>query len=365
MSAEKLHLLDLQAWRDTTIELPGNGWAELFSFSVDGSQWAIILHERVAQAEEVTEVITLFDVGTGKPTEKRVFDFRPSFLSYVLGGEAILVYGQPLGSPAGLGKPGPARIQLLDASSLQILWDMTLDDVAYGRWCEQGCGGPHDSMIFAYQLPAVVLSHDASKLYIAHADEEKLTTFDLERHTKRTVELSQPKSWLGQLIALTAPPASAKGLESGSVRSAALSPDGKRLYITGKTMSVAGEEQVTKPLGLRVVDPESGQIVASSDTEAEGVVGSMDGAYLLLYGAGVRGGFFEPWTDVVDAASLSRVKRLERSSIQSTRTLGGQEILLATRFMPNDLVFEVLDPHTFEVAHSWSATNNAWWIARP
>jgi len=226
----------------------------------------------------------------------------------------------------------------------------------------ENCDAPHGEQVFTYWRPAVVPSHDGRRLYIVHADEEMLTTVDFDARTVHSVEIRVARSWLEELLELTAGVAEAKGGENGAVKEAVLSPDGTRLYVIGQTVSstrdARGNWQTTRTsLGLQAVDVESGHIMASLDIEAQAIKATLDGAYLLLddWDGRVWG------TEVLDAKRLQRVAHLEGWAVVPARRTDGQPILLASNpYRESQLA--VLDPRSFDVVHTWSVNGHAEWL---
>ncbi len=228
--------------------------------------------------------------------------------------------------------------------------------------------------MFAEWRPAVVLSHDGRRLYIVHADQERLTTVDFDALTVRSIVLRETQSWLERLLDLTAGVAEAKGIWTGTVKAAVLSPDGKRLYVVGRTTTVTRDadgnrESMETHLGLQVIDLVGGHKVMSRDIELAGTWISADrirftpnGKHLLVGGWRDGGG----WTEVLDAKRLERVADLPGWEVALTRRMDGQPVLLARRWDRERRAFEfaVLDPQSFDVAASWGETD-AWWVTMP
>jgi hypothetical protein len=307
----------------------------------------------------------LFDTGTGQLIAQQALAFRPSLMKYTQEGTALAIYGQPLSAVPGMAKPDPPRVLLVDAATLDILWDQPLASIISGSWCLENCDAPHGEQTFAYWWPAVVPSHDGHTLYVVHADEEKLTAVDFDARTVHSVEIREARLWFEELLALTAGVAQAKGGENGAFKEAVLSADGTRLYAIGRrvnsTRDAHGNWQVDEAyLGLQVIDVESGHKMASLDGEAKAIGSALDGAYLLLDDWDGR----IWWTEVLDAESLQRVARLEGWKVVPARRIDGQPILLASNpYRESQLA--VLDPRSFDIVQAWSASGHAEWVTSP
>ena len=370
-SADVLHLVDVMAWRAVTATLPGKGWVWPITFSPDTTRLALTYYNRTSST------LLLFDADTGQLLAQQALAFRPSLMAFTPDGTSLVAYGQPLGSPPGMGKPDSPRVLLAEAETLEVMWDQPLEDILSGDWCLEKCSEPHGAQVFAEWRPAVVLSHDGRKLYIVHADEERLTTVDLNARTiqgqGRRPSPNVARSWFERLLALTAGVAEAKGVNTGTTKEALLSPDGKHLYVVETTRNITrsaegNSEGIETPVGLQVIDVESGHKVASRNIQMTGTWISADkirftpdGAYPVV--SGWRDG--EQWTEVLDAKSLERVARLDGWEISITRGMNGRPMILASQYDRDRTEFAVLDPRSFDITYSWSVNRYASWVAAP
>lgn len=355
-SADLLHLIDLQSWREVTTPLSGKGRAGVLSFSPDTTRLALIYHE------QGNSTLILLDTGSGEIMTRRALDFPPSLMEYSEDGSTLIVYGTPPGSSPGMSKPGQPRVLLVDAKTLEVEWEQPLPNIISGKWCVEKCEALHQERLFATWRPAVVLSHDRRKLYVAHADEERLTTIDLDARAVRSVEIGVTQGWFEQLLALTADVVQAKAGHTGSRKSAALSLDGMRLYMVGNTMSAArdpqGTWQITETaLGLRVIEVESGRQAASQESQGFAIKMAPDGRHLYLASRDERGW----WTEVHDANSLHSVTRLTEWEVVATRRLDGQPIVLLSQSEQGRSQLAMLDA-TFGVIHPWTVNSYAAWV---
>lgn len=359
-SADELMLVNLPAQRRVKAALPGQGWVGLFAFNPQSSTLAL------SYELKKNSMLMLFDTHTGQLIGQRVLEFRPALVSFALDGTSLALYGAPLGPNPGIAKPGSPHLLLLEAATLEVQWEQPLERILSGSWCEENCAAPHEERLFAYWSPAVVLSQDGRRLYLVHADEEKLTTVDLAARVVRSVEMQAARPWLEELLALTAGVAQAKGTGMGGFKTAVLSVDGIRLFVLGQAMEATPTpeghwQSSTTLLGLQVIEVENGRKVASLDTQASGIRLTPDGAYLLLEGWGEQ----EPWTEVLDAATLERVAHLTGWEVVFSRQTDNQSVLLARRSGQTTTELAVLDPRFFNVARSWQVEGHASWIALP
>ena len=363
-SADVLHLIDVQAWREITVTLSSEQAVGLVTVSADGKRLALNLQKYQYNPNRLAQELVVVDARTGSVLARQEIDIRPSRLEFSLDGARLIVYGQRLGVDPGMDKPDPPRVLLLDAATLGPEWDYTLEDVISGSWCESNCSADHSQQVHASWNPALTRSHDRIKLYIVHADEEKLTTIDFQAHSVRTTEIVEQKSWLEELLALTASSAQAKARTNGATKRAVLSPDGNRLYVTGTKMT-AERDPEEEPFGRQVVEVASGRKVATFKSDVTSIRISLDGAYLYLWGSVEEEGKTQRITEVVDAQSLKSVARVEGWGLWSAKTLDGQEVVMSSRSSPGKTEFAMFDPQSFTVIGSWSIDGSAYWLTKP
>jgi hypothetical protein len=360
-SADVLHLIDLQSWREVTATLAADSWTGPSAFSPDTRRLGLVVNA------PRSSILMLFDTSTGQPISQRVLPFRPALTRYSLDGARLAIYGQPLGSNPGIARPDPPHVLLLDAATLDIIWDQPLASILSGNWCLENCRASHEEQLFATWGPAVVFSTDGRKLYIVHADTERLTTVDFVARSVSSVAIQMAQSWVEQLLDLTAGVAEAKGGANGAVKTAVLSPDGAKLYLLGGTYAARrdsqGQWQSTEDsLGLQVIDVASGRNLATYDTEARWWIRvSPDGAFVFLTDSDG-----DAWsTEVIDAKRVQQVARLDRWEVVPTYRLDGQPILVASQLPGQPSHLAVVDPRSLAVIHSWSVNSEASWVTPP
>ena len=165
-------------------------------------------------------------------------------------------------------------------------------------------------------IPALAVSPDGRRVAVVHAGEEAITLVEAERMAlDRTVEMEQPASTWGRLLAWMSPApraASAKALE-GTERRAVFAPDGMRLFVSGTQASVEDGEPVFRGLGLRAIDVESGAIDAELPGEApiDRIVPSPDGGSLYVVTSVTH-----PATEPAAGATPFRLQRLDSDTLE-------------------------------------------------
>ena len=357
--ADLLHVIDRNDWSDVTAALPGQGWVGLISFSPDVTKLALIY------SNAKSNTIMLFDTNTGSLMAQQEIAFRPSLMGYTSDSGTLVLYGQALGTDPGISKPNPPRVILLDALTLKVKWEQTLTDVISGYWCVAKCDASYGEKTFADWAPAVVLASAHHKLYIVHADEERLTSVDLDTRAVKTVEIQKARSLIERVLSLNTIVAKAKGYSNGAFKTGVLSPDEARLYVVGQKMSTAldanGEPQETnESLGLEVIQVANGEKLASAFSEATWIKNTPNGTHLLL------GNWGQGKINIIDTTNLKNVAELGPWEAVAAQTLNGEPILLASQSGDSLTRLAVLDPQTFHIIRTWSAqTSYAGWLSIP
>ena len=342
-----LHLIDLQTWTAITTTLEMGSWTAAISFNPAGTHLGLIYGRNRHPKPQYT--FASLNLATLEVEASAPLDFAPHLLKYSRDGASILVFGGNEGARED--QLLPAHAVLLNATDLSTLWEQELAAIRIGT---SEMNVEDDNMpIFVYWRPAVALSPDRTRLYVVHADEDKLTTIDFGRRDVKTVDILPKLSWIERLVYRFAQVAYAK-VSNGTYKNAVLSPDGKLLYVSGQTDRAGkdskGEWQFTNtPLGLQVIDVATGTELARLDTQSNSVIISPDGVVLYLTGWDDAG----EWTDVVAADTLEVIQRLPRTSVLRTRSLGGQPVLLASRQSDVSVRLALLDPGNPDQVTAW------------
>ncbi len=374
-SADAIRLIDVRTWREVVTDFsahfspshsPFKGWASPLVFSQDNRRFAVAHHDR-----EGTSVL-VFDAETGRLINQQALAIRPRLMEFTLDGSQLVIYGSPLAEDPGISQPDPPSALLLDASTLEVQWKTLLPGILDGTWCLGNCeteniqeGG---DARFVYWSPAVVFDAELGRLHIVHADEDRLTTVDFLGHSVRTLAIGRAPTLIERLLALTAEVAEAKYWPEGGVKSAVLSRDGSILYVVGQTMALSknsnGQWQATEtPLGLHVVDVNSGHELTFRETDSSWIRISADRRHLILAAA------FDDPTELLEAETLDQVGRVEGWNVQAGRRLDGRPVVLLASWTGESPTaptrFSMLELEPFEVVTPWSASGEAFWAASP
>ena len=150
------------------------------------------------------------------------------------------------------------------------------------------------------QAPAAALSPDGSRIYVVHADADVLTSVTTAPLTAGNPAEFGPRRSArarlgGWILDRFATRAEAKPM--GLIKSAVVSPDGRRLYVTGARDVPCADDPYAAclsgdPRGLQIVDLDSMRII-SHQPLASRVTVSPDGSWLAATGSVRR------WDDVL------------------------------------------------------------------
>ena len=311
-------------------------------------------------------VVHIVDVATHKVLAKQQISFNPRLAQFTPDGSGLMLFGADSGELKNWLNQ-QSHVALLDAASLEIIWQQSIDGLLNGQYNEDSTNtDPHEAI---WWQPAAVFAPDKATLYIVHADQEQLTTVDFGAELMTTSAITPKLTWVEQLLMLTANTAHAKML-NGITKEAALSADGKRLYVTGVHYSFENEQFSETPLGIQVIDLETGKEITQIDRNVRSVSVEANGSRLFLHGWEQQADrpYMREWTDVVDATTYQPITTLEGKAVAVTQRLDGQPILLSTATLENGQTeLAILEPETFEVLSAsadWYSGYAGWFVMR-
>jgi hypothetical protein len=351
--ADRLHVIDMNSREATAFDLGQPAYVSTLTFSPDGSV--------VALAQQTREGfgVSLRSVGGKEPDRAADLSFLPSILGYSVSGRELILLGDNPGEDPGMTEPGPLTVTALDAETLAILWEETLD-VRHGGWCLEGCGDSHEQILFANWTPAIVRLPGTDRIVILHADSEKMTTIDAALRRIQTIDIVTAQSWLDRWMALGTMPAEAKGGSQGVYRQAVASQDGARVYAVGHEYQAWKNaegmwEMSDASLGLQVIDPGTGRRLTTLETDAFRVALSEDGAWMLL----PVGSALQPRTETFAIGDLHAGRTLEGWDIQTGQSLDGASVIVATSASTGVTRVARVDPNTLDIGEPWSLPGHA------
>lgn len=355
-----LKFVDLSTWEIMTTTLTFDEAYDGPVFSPDSTEVAIIAYEDPWPAGKV---VTLVDVATGELIAQRSLDFIPSKMRFTPDGSGIMLFGTDSGKNSMLTN-ATTQVALLDAPNLETIWQQAVGGLLNGNTMEVVSDDPHEGI---WWQPAVVFAPDKAILYVVHADRDQLTTVDYNAQSVTTRAITEKLSWIEQLLMFTARTAHAKML-NGTLKEAALSADGTRLYVTGSTFSYENEQFAEEALGLQVIDLATSQEIALIETEARSVAVEPTGERIFLHGLKQEPNksHATEWTEVIDAASFEHLATLEGKAINVGYRLNGEPILLSAALLNNSQVeLSTLEMDTLAVINSqadWHSGYVGWII---
>jgi hypothetical protein len=304
-----LHLLDLRTWKYSMppIDLSKDSSASFSDlvFDAQGKKLAMFFDN----GNNLSQLV-LVDLVQGKIISKLDVNFSPFIDAFTPNG-SLAVWGTVKQSQHNI----IGHVAFLDGNNLTVLWQQDLPEVSYGK---DIMAENVDPTIGQYLGPATVFSLDASKLYIVLADQPKLLTVDLIRQSVSSMVIEPARSLLERILDSTAGVAYAKSL-NGTIKTGVLSADGKLLFVVGQTTQAVQDKNgnwtaVSTPLGLQVIDVNSGTQVSSLTTPATDVTLSPDGTMLFLY----------IWEQYNDILSMPSTEVMDVKKLAVVSTLQGQ-----------------------------------------
>jgi DNA-binding beta-propeller fold protein YncE len=357
-----LVLVDLPTWTSQHFELKLRGWVSNLVFSPDGKQLAI------AHGES-SYTLTIVNVQEGVITAQSKTDSIVTRLNFTKSGEALMLYGPAIHTTDGL-SAAPPQVSLLNAADLRLLWSTELDNVRDGVFPKDENvteATLHEPGQAFYISPGLVFAPDRDVLYVVHADSEQLTTVDFDAQQSNTVEIEAKLTWFERFLSLTASIAHAK-IGDGITRQAAVSPDGKFLYVVGVNNSTSVDQQGNwqmeqTPLGLEIIQASDGSRVEHIDSDATELSLSPDGHFLYLRTWGNNQDNI-PTTEIFDAAEQQLITRKTGISATPALLVNGQFLLTST-YSTSETThhMSILQPDGSDVLAEWTASEFIWWLA--
>ena len=262
---DRLFLLDLNRWEKTDL-----GFEALISklfWSPDGDRLHLTTWHRCSQPECIdssSELVTV-DSATGNVLSESSLPFSSYATRLSPDGYTLYLFGAESTNLQSKGEGQAPRLVAFDVQRGRVRAELELPEVLWWTRVETGEHGEYS----AQYLPGTAVSPDGRSYYVVHPDEDRITVVDLESmQVERSEEIGHNASLFGRLLSLLASTAHAKGGATTS-KGAAVSPDGRLLYITGSTErpvreTADAEERTWESIdyGLKVIDTASLEVVA-------------------------------------------------------------------------------------------------------
>ena len=205
-----------------------------------------------------------------------------------------------------------------------------------------------DFPAFETANPAVVWDTERSRVLIVEATRDIVMAIDADTGQVSEHAWESPTSLLDRLWAAFQPSAQAKGLTTGTTRSAVLSQDGTKLYIATSSSELREGGTFRAPQDLVVLDTESWD-TTSIDIVADTLWISPNSGLILAQGSEVTDNPAESGVsaspiymiDTTDA-SVTTIQTTSSSAAEISFSADGNLVYIATQ-TPTEMKIEILD----------------------
>lgn len=309
-----LHLIDLQTWTQTLPTRGINGMIDQIVFGIDGETvyWT---RSTAGPGAGVPSAFELSSYSIPRAVRETIaalpHSFIPRDLRLLPSSGHIAVYGMPASDFI---TSGPPEVLIIDPGTGRQVADIPIPGLTDGGIRAAGSSG--DSAFQQYDAGlAWDLPHD--RLYLVHPDTDRISVVDLAQGKLLTqVTIRRQVGFLEQLLNWLVVPAEAK-MAPGVVRQAVVSPDGRRLYVTGWRNEVVSKNGNINwgqsPLGLSVIRLDTFTEDQHLDLPVNQLALSPDGRRLLLVGyrKATQGAPQGSGLYVLNASNLNQLARFE------------------------------------------------------
>ena len=196
--------------------------------------------------------------------------------------------------------------------------------------------------------PSVVWDNQRSRVLIVEATRDIMIEIDADTGRVSEHEWEAPTSLLDRLWAEFQPTAQAKGLTTGTTRSARLTPDGAKMYVATSTFELRDSGTVRSPQNLIMLDTESWGVTAI-DIVADTLWTSPNTGLILAQGSEVTDNPVESSVSaspiyVIDPTddSVTTIQTTGRSAAEISFSADGNLVYIATQTR-TDMKIEILD----------------------
>jgi DNA-binding beta-propeller fold protein YncE len=286
-SAGKLHLVDLNTWNDKSINVRIDNYVNDLTFSADARTLYWTMPTGHDPAHGTPRDYQLFSYDLESQQLSVSAQFPSSFMTWSqhLSSGNLAIFGVPTDSN-NLTEDIP-HLFIVDPARNRIVSDIRLDGVKAGQFYEQVTDGTpsaqEESSQYVMYSPGLAWDSDHKLLYIAHADDNKITVVDLQKGSvvkQAQIQARQPfLQWIADSLV---PAAQAKGGPWLGVR-LLLSNDGKRLYVFREKTEMG----IVKSVDLRVIATDGMREISHLNDLLTDFVLTPDGKSLLVVKAEV------------------------------------------------------------------------------
>lgn len=286
-----LHLLELSTWELTTTEITIDDYVAPLRFGADGHTlyWTQAARRDAAHGIPQDYELYRYDLDGGQLTAVTSLPHSliPWEMQRLSSGKQLAIYGIPTDTN-NLVEDTP-HVLLIDLAAGNIAADIPLEGVKAGQFRVQAAA--ENEPLYRMVQPGLAWDLERDLLYVAHAEEEKVTVVDLVKaEISSQTDVQAQQSLLDRFLSLGVQVAEAK-IVPGTDKQAALSPGGRILYTVGlyREMQLAedggGWVYQETPLGLQVIAAEKLTEMQRLDIPVTDLALSPDGQWLLLSSA--------------------------------------------------------------------------------
>ncbi|GAA5343875.1 hypothetical protein PLACP1_00350 [Planifilum fimeticola] len=285
-----LRIIDLKRWEERTADFTLRGPVKGFVFAPGGKALYWLMPDKEDSSHGLPEEFGLYRFGLHDRKPARIArlprSFEPREMVVLAGGD-LAVYGV-IKEKENRG----GRVYTFDPTSGNIRSQVSLKGVKDET--VHPTGQEDDLPVIESHKPAIAWDLRKEMLYIVDGEPERVIQVDLGKgKVIRNQTVRYRSSLWERIFHRLFPGADAKWM-SGTFRHAQLSPDGRRLFVTGRKDDVAADsgewKQRSDYFGLGVIELETFE-GRRLDLDAEMIKLSSDGGRLLLAGPwGEEGG---------------------------------------------------------------------------
>ena len=290
-SGGTLYLLDVLTWEIYNTEVTFDDYIYPLRFGADDRTlyWTQAARRDAAHDLPRDYELYRYDLHGGQLTAVTLLSpsFAPWEMQLLASGTQMAIYGIPTDTN-NLVEDTP-HVLLVDLAAGSVAGDISLEGVTAGQFRIQTAA--EDENPYRMVRPGLAWDLERDLLYVAHADEEKVTVVDLvSAEVSRQTDIRAQQSILERLLSWGVEVAEAK-IVPGTDKQAVLDPGGNKLYTVGlhREMMPAedGDGWVYQeiPLGLQVIAAEKLTEVQRLDLPVTDLALSPDGKWLLLRSA--------------------------------------------------------------------------------
>ena len=280
-----LHVIDLVGWTDRRTSITFDDHVRQLLFAPDGRQlyWVRPGQMTGEAAKNPDPGVYRYDLATDKATRVVALPpmFFPEFAGVAVAGDRMAIVGSTVGDAS---PSRAAEVYVVDLAKGSVAAKFELAGIRAGQVRDAGAADDDLRNV----RPAIGWDLTHGRLYVIDADDDRVAVIDLASAAMRGPLVVRPRASLfDRLLGLLSSPADAK-MQSSSDRRVVVSPDGRRLYVSGFRSDFVGSadpqdvgrEQVT-PLPLQVIDTSDMTEVGRIDLASTELAISADGRRLL------------------------------------------------------------------------------------